>query len=355
MFRVDGSLYGDTKLYYSTDVLKTHAWGNDAEAANLLALDRPDAPFCQAIVLDQFRQIRLTVDNYLSKRAWSTEGAFSEFTSVMLGWLRDTKKVYDATLINSFVGETSSTIGKQTINVTLPTDTDAEAQNRLQAQTIAKTIADTLVELKDISRDYNDLGYLRSYDNSDLVMVWNSAEKNKITKMDEPTIFHKDGLFEDIKEVVLPERYFSAPVSASVTVASVTATNAPVYYANEEMDLVYGTGSNERTVHLFPGDKVNKITSSLHSISNVALQTVTVDGTTTATTTFPADSLRTMPTDTTTVCKIIHKDSVPFMSAFEVQGSFFNPRSLTESNFLTYAHNTLQYLKDKPFVTINAQ
>lgn len=67
--RVDGGLYGDTKLYYATDALKSVAWGNDAEAANLLALHRPDAPECQAIHLDQFRQISLTVDNYLSKRA----------------------------------------------------------------------------------------------------------------------------------------------------------------------------------------------------------------------------------------------------------------------------------------------
>lgn len=83
--RVDGSLYGDTKLYYSTDVLKSAPWGNDAEAANLLALHRPEAPKCQAIHLDQFRQICLTVDNYLSKRAWATEGAFSSFNGVMLG------------------------------------------------------------------------------------------------------------------------------------------------------------------------------------------------------------------------------------------------------------------------------
>ena len=93
-FRVDGSLYGDTKLYYSTDVLKSAPWGNDAEAANLLALYRPEAPECQAITLDVFRQICLTVDNYLSKRAWGTEGAFSEFNSVMLGWIRDTKRIY---------------------------------------------------------------------------------------------------------------------------------------------------------------------------------------------------------------------------------------------------------------------
>ena len=83
--RVDGGLYGDTKLYYSTDALASAAWGNDAEAANLLDIARPEAPKCQAIVLDTFRQISLTVDNYLSKRAWADEGSFSSFNSVMLG------------------------------------------------------------------------------------------------------------------------------------------------------------------------------------------------------------------------------------------------------------------------------
>lgn len=34
--RVDGTLYGDTKLYYATDALQSYAWDNDNEAANLL-------------------------------------------------------------------------------------------------------------------------------------------------------------------------------------------------------------------------------------------------------------------------------------------------------------------------------
>ena len=51
--RVDGSMFGDTKLYYSTDALASAAWGNDEEAKNLLELHRPDAPECQAIVLDK--------------------------------------------------------------------------------------------------------------------------------------------------------------------------------------------------------------------------------------------------------------------------------------------------------------
>ena len=49
--------------------------------------------------------------------------------------------------------------------------------------------------------------------------------------------------------------------------------------------------------------------------------------------------------------KVIHKQSVPYMSAFEVGTSFFNPRSLTENHYLTFGYNTLEYLKDKPFIT----
>ena len=84
--RVDGTLYGDTKLYYATDVLKSAAWGNDAEAANLLDVsDRAADPAVQAIKLDVFRQIRLVVDNYLTKRAFSDEGTLASFNGVMLG------------------------------------------------------------------------------------------------------------------------------------------------------------------------------------------------------------------------------------------------------------------------------
>ena len=111
--RVDGSLYGDKKLYYATDVLESHVWGADAEAGNLLALDRPQDPEVQAITLDVFRQIRLTVDNYLTKQAWSSEGAFSSFNSVMLGWMRETKRVYDGTLYNVLIGTNESAIGAQ--------------------------------------------------------------------------------------------------------------------------------------------------------------------------------------------------------------------------------------------------
>ena len=127
--RVDGTLYGDTKLYYSTDVLESHEWGADSEATNLLALARPKAPEQQAIVFDIFRQIRLTVDYYLTKRAFFKEGSFSEFQSVMLSWIRNTKKVYDGTLYNAFVGTVRGSSNKATKSIDLDADSNSAGEN----------------------------------------------------------------------------------------------------------------------------------------------------------------------------------------------------------------------------------
>lgn len=302
MARVDGSLYGDQKLYYSTDVLRTHEWGADSEAANLLSLDRPDAPEVQAIVLDKFRQIRLTLDNYLSKRAWGTESAFSEFNSVMLGWIRNTKKVYDSTLYNSYIGTVESTIGNQQITIAVgaePTgdNVDVEAYNRLFAQQVAKRMADLIVELEDVSRDFNDYGHLRSYDMSDLIVVWNSEIVNKIDKIDLPMIFHKDGLVDKKAQYTLPARYFG---KVNTVGGTTTATNLTV---RSLIETDYGA------THVFPGDLLPGSTAY--------------------------DANETYTVDDTIAFKIMHKESVPFMSAFEVGTSFFNPRSLTENHYLT--------------------
>lgn len=319
MNRVDGSLYGDTKLYYSTDVLSSYKWGNDAEAANLLDITRPKAPDCQAIVMDQFRQIALTVDNYLSKRAWGTEGAFSEFNSIMLGWIRDTKRVYDATLFNSYIGTAETNIGAQEQEITLPTvESDQEATNRLQAQTIAEAMANILVDMTDVTRDFNDYGNLRSYSEDDLIVVWNSEYVNKIKKLDLPTMFHNDGLIAKFGEYTLPARYFGKVNASGGTVAASNTTIRSLI----ETDYTV----SRAVTHVFPGDLLPD------GATYTANTTYTVDG--------------------DIMFKIMYRRSVPFMSAFETATSFFNPRSLTENHYLTWGYNTLEYLKNYPFVTV---
>ena len=321
MARVDGSLYGDTKLYYATDALKSAPWGNDAEATNLLAINRPDAPKCQAITIDVFRQISLTIDNYLSKRAWGDETAFASFNSVMLGWIGDTKRIYDATTYNAFIGTAESSVGRQKIDVDVTTaagDATGEAAARIKAGVIGEAIANLLVDLTDVSRDFNDYSFIRSYNVDDLVFVWNSAAVSELEKRDLPTIYHKE-ILDKFAQHTLPARYFGTKNASS------TAGNGSTVRSLIEQDVPPTSGSGAKK-HVFAGDL---IPSGYTAAANTSYTT-----------------------DAKILFKVMHKNSVPYMSAFEVGTSFFNPKSLTENHYLTFGHNTLDYLANYPMITV---
>lgn len=315
--RVDGTLYGDTKLYYSTDVLKSAPWGNDAEATNLLQLHRPAAPKVQAIYLDVFRQISLTVDDYLSKQAFSTEGAFSQFNSVMMGWIKDTKRVYDSTLYNTYIGTTSSLKDEETITVT-------EASYPSLGQGIGEVMADLFINLQDVSRNFNDDGLLRSYSMDEIRVVWNAKYVNQIKKIDMPVLFHKEGLIEKFEDAVLPARYFGLINNINKQTADAATRSLG------EIDVEVGG----EITHVFPGDLI-PTGAELVSGGKIVIPSYQEDD--------------------TIICKVMCKDSVPFMSAFEVGTSFFNPKALTENHYLTFGHNTLQYLTCKPMITVNKE
>lgn len=325
MARVDGTLYGDTKLYYATDILSSHPWGADTEASNLLALKRPAAPKTQAITLDTFRQIDITVDNYLSKRAWGTEGAFSQFNSVVLGWVRETKKVYDATTYNAYIGTAQTAVGKQAVSVNLTAATEGlagEEKARVRAAKIGEDLSNLLINMRKPCRDYNDYGFYRSYNTNDLVFVWNATYISEIQKRDLPTTFHKD-FIDKLGEHILPADYFG-----TVNGTTVTASNGTTIRSLIEQDVEDGSGT---TFHLFAGDII-PANVTLVSGGEIVYPSYTQD-----------DKV---------ICKIYKKGAVPYMSAFEVGTSFFNPKSLTENHYLTWGHNTLEYLKNYPFITV---
>lgn len=322
--KTDGTMYGDTKLFYATDILQSYKWQDYDEAQNLLKTKRPDDPKCQAITLDQFRQIFITLDKYLSKRAWSTEGAFGQFQSVVLGMVAETKKVYEATLINAYVGTVITNAPKAKVEIDLTgIDATTEDGRRLEAQTIAQSLADTLVELQDVSRDYNEYEFLRSYDSGDFRAVWNSKYVNKIRKVDLPTMFHNDGLVDKFEERVLPARYFGTVNTSGGTVASGNKT----IRALDEMECVNSAGTS--VGHVFAGDLLP------------------------ATAVYGANE--TYTEDSSIVCKLVHKDAIKFMSAFEVSTSFFNPRSLTENHYLTWGYSNPDHLLNYPIVEFIAK
>ena len=365
--RVDGGLYGDTKLYYATDVLKSVAWGNDAEASNLLSLDRAEDPEVQAIKLDIFRQIRLTVDNYLTKRAFADEGTFSSFNSVMLGWMQNTKKIYDGTLYNVFIGTTETNVGKQIVNI------DIDADNNSAGENIAKNMADLFTEMSDYTRDYNDYGNLHSFGDAEIKVIWNAKYFNQVKKIDLPSIFHDDALQSVFAGDVLPARYFGTPTSSDVAAASNTTENT--YRAMNEKDYeltatAYATGTaySAGDYITYDGDGY-RVQANITAANNTEFDDVSTKkvGVVSSATkiifhVFPGDYVPTgVKLDAGTVytendaiiCKVVTM-LPPYMSAFETGTSFFNPRSLTENHYLTFGHNTLQYLKNYPFITVKA-
>lgn len=318
--REDGSLYGDTKLYYAVDCLHSRDWLGDAEAADLLTLERPDDPKCQALTISKFRIIKVSLDRYLTKQAWATENSFSQFNSVIEGQLSETKRIYDSTIYNTFIGTHETDVGKQKITVELPkepessaTENEVEAYNRVCGQTIVKGIADLFDELEDPNRDYNDYQFLRSYNSEEFTVIWNSEALNKILKIDLPTVFHDSELKYKMSEK-LPAKYFGKINTSTGTTPS---SNNSV---RSLIETTYGS------THVFPGELLPGNTAY------AANETYT--------------------TDSTILCKIYKNGAVPYMSAFSVATNFFNPQSLTDSRMLIFGHNTLEQLHNMPFITM---
>jgi hypothetical protein len=356
--KAEVGLYGDSKNYWSTDVLKSHPFGADSEAANLLAIDRGPSPKGQRIVIDVFRQIRLTTDQYLSKQAWMSEGSFGQFISVMKGWITETKKVYDETTYNAFVGTHISGADVNTVNVDLRSASSGQPlygltgdeKANMTAKLIAQALADLFDDLGDVSRKYNVYKFLRSYSEDKIKVIWNKKFINQIQRVNLPSIFHKDGLMEKFNEYSLPSRYFGTVITStnkSSYAASTPTTGKPIDSDDDTYDPGVGNANGTiRTLyevdvtvsavdyHLFAGDEI-PAGATIKSGGTFELGTVYIE-------------------DATVICKVVTK-LPPYMSAFEVGTSFFNPRSLTETNYLTFGHNTLEAILDSAYVTVKAQ
>lgn len=306
--RVDGSLYGDQKLYTSIDIPATKPWGNDQEATNLLALNRPAAPKTQTITLDVFRQAFITIDNYLTKQAFTGEGTFSSFNSAVIASLRDAKRIYDTTIFNTFVGtEKSAAQSSQNVEI------DPAAVPSV-GQGAAAAVAKLMIDMKDNSRKYNDYGFMRAWDPERIEVIWNADYVADIKKYDLPAIFHKDEVMDKFSYAdSIPARFFGTRKTA--------AGSADGAKIRTMIERTIGG------VEYFPGDLLPKGTQY--------------------------GAQEAYEEDPNIICILTTSDAVPYMSGFEVSTNFFNPRSLTENNYLTFGHNTLQRLADRPWVIVS--
>lgn len=365
LFKYDGGLYGDRALFYASDALKSYEWIQDSnEALNLLATNRPADPKVKAIVIDKFRQIPLTTDAYMSKRAFADEGTFSTFTTVMIGWMDDTKYLYDESIINVAVGTTKTTTGRQSQTVDFSTlissaSTQEEA-NRLCAQALAKKAADILSDLVSPrnGKFYNDYGFRRKYKKSDFVTVWNADVINEITKQDMPTIYHSEGLDKVVGEpYTLAKEYFGITITASNVSTysdSTPAAGKPIdsdngaytpgvnnangmLCCNIECDITVGGVD----YHLMPGDEIpagTVIAASAGAGKLVYGQVYIVDS--------------------SILFKIVHKEAMKYMSAFTTSSEFWNGKNLSTNRYTTWGYSDPFStegirLPNYPFITVS--
>lgn len=309
--KVDGTLYGDTKLYTSVDALKSYVFDGSDTGYNLLSIKRPDAPVTSAIVIDTFRQIPVTVDEYFTKQMWMGESAFSDFNGVILSWMTKTKEVYEHTKYTTdiVVSGLSNATSLGAIALAAPSNIAGYDLLRWRAQELYRVLEDMIAELSEPTRAFNDYGFLRNYKLEDFEIIMPLGILSSVRKQDLPFLFNPDSKIA-IKEIHW--KYFGTMnASASTTAATNTLVRAAI-----EADF----GSE----HLFPGDLLP------NSTAYAANSTYTA-------------SYSARPTlNAATTILLVHKNDYPIMSAFSVGTSFFNARRLDMNHYLTFGHNNVQ-------------
>lgn len=359
-FRVDGTLYGDTKLYQSFDIGALQDWLNDREAPNLLELNRNRSGITQTITMGVYKMAFISIDRYLSKQAFMGEGTFAAYTSFLTGSLRKIKKVYDRSLINNKLGTLEPSTSRCNIVVRPPKGTTIEETNRLEAQTIAKEMVVLRADLEDNNRDFNKLNYLRSYDPSDLIAIWNVNQRAKITKLDLPSLFHKDinenGGFSEFN---LPQKWFGKAATADLTLPTsepATVTNRIAvsgWYdvkASGKALLVQQPTAN--TVYLWAGDAVPYVGQQYEDYARGYTKD---NGNAITVTSTSLDKAYYYVEDPTIAFVLVDKNALPFMSGFEVGTEFWNPRSLTSTHFLIFGHNNLEWIEEYPRIRVRVE
>lgn len=350
LFRVDGTLFGDTKVYHSFDIGSPETWLNDEEAANLLKLNRNKSGKTQTITMGVYKMISITIDYYLSKQAFMGEGTFAEYTSFLTGSLRKIKRVYDRSLINSTIGTLEPSTSRCDITIVTPVGTTTEETNRLEAQTIAKEMVILKADLEDNNRDFNALNYLRSYPAEELIAVWNVKWHAKLTKLDLPTIFHKD-----IKEgggftqKDMPAKWFGTAATTALSLETVPENNTQYrirysgWYDVSDGSMTLVDKPSDTAVFLWAGDPV--------PYKNQVIQDYTRGKSVTVLSSALSEDYYYIVDDSIAFV-LVHKEALPYMSGFETGTEFWNARSLTSNHYLIFGHNNLEFIEEYPRIRV---
>lgn len=332
--------YGDTVLFYSTDLVKSFDYLTFKSNKNLLDEFPPKDPKVQGIVINKFRIIPLTLEDYLSKRAWGDEATYVQFMALMEGAIGKTKRVYDVLTYNQFIGTDEASAQNKTCTIS------AGATEEQEVKEVADFVTKLMKRITRVGRSFNEDGNITKFSKNSLKIVWNYDMLSKFKNVDLPSIFHKDGIENIFVGDDLDSEFFGV---------NITTTNYSTYSATTPTT---GKPINSTTGAYTPG--TNNANGTLRS---AIVQDVTVGGTTYEL--LPGDELPSgavvyanskvaIPCyieDATIMCKIYTK-LPPYMAGLERSDAFYNPAHSVMQRYFKWGHNTIQHLKGHACVTV---
>lgn len=237
-YRVDFGTAPKQLIRYSTDVLETNNFaGGDSlgtggddflqnESDLLLKNYFPVDPDNQALEGGQMRIIVLSVERFVSGRAFDEPYVQNDFWGIMLGWTSDTKDIADETNLRAWLFTLAA---DKVFNIQLydPAQAtsilDVEKINRLNAQLLSSFMASLFTNVMDYTRVLNGFGNLRNYNIEEFDVYGKPETLNKIKFVDVPMLFHKTEVEDKFKFELQHARMFGQ-VNAAETIGDSTIT-----------------------------------------------------------------------------------------------------------------------------------
>ena len=358
----EGGKFQDKNQYSFINVVSTRDW--DPTDTNVLAFEERPEVKQQEIVVKNKRQVAITKSYFLDKRAWGSPDAYSQYIGLIDSQVSKAKKVYDQKFVNVGVGTLESNVGAQQQTVKLyavgETDTakDIEAKNRMNAQLIAEKVTHVKNLLRDPNSDFNDLGFLDSFGDAKMTVLWNEEFLNSIHMLDLPTTYN-DKYF-DFNGRQMLSKYLGSGTSAAGTADGTTHRAYNEYKIPVKANGEYvAAASAAKYVVVRPGDLLPKgtpivardtaeSTATFATSYRIWNKTVNVNVTV-------YESVHAYQPNSKIICKILSLDALKFISSFQSDGTFQNYKSNTENIYSTFLFSDVEYLGGYPLVTLKAE
>ena len=358
----EGGKFQDKNQYSFIKVVSTREW--DPTDTNVLAFEERPEVKQQEIVVKNKRQVAITKSFFLDKRAWGSPDAYAQYIGLVDSQVSKAKKVYDQKFVNVGVGTLESNVGAQQQTVKLyavgETDTakDIEAKNRMNAQLIAEKVTHIKNLLRDPNSDFNDLGFLDSFGDAKMTVLWNEEFLNSIHMLDLPTTYN-DKYF-DFNGRQMLAKYLASGTSAAGTADGTTHRAYNEYKIPVKANGEYiAAASAVKYVVVRPGDLLPKGTpivaketpeSTAVFATSYKIWNKTVNLNVTV-----YESVHAYQPNAKIICKILSLDALKFISSFQSDGTFMNYKSNTENIYSTFLFSDVEYLGGYPLVTLKAE